>query len=285
MYEHEGRPGDGAVWILLGGLDRALLQAGIIGRLLEAGQRPATIISSGFALANAVLVAGTRREAFDRSWERLRASRFLVSAALGSVRLLGALNGMFDDLTSVLAEVSQSRKSGTSLVPEILIATEDGFTELGHDPTSASWRAALKRSLRYTSESAPLVAGAIREAIVRGGPILVLGLERTMQSHPDVDAARRAAAAEGVSLAFLTATASRKAALLDYLLPGSGAPERLMNLGRVAAERWMGNGGRNGSSRPVQVPAGGLGASGGEAFSESDDGEDLYASDASDSSN
>jgi hypothetical protein len=284
LLEHEDERPDGASWILVGGLDRALLQAGIIGRLLEAGQRPATIISSGFALANAVLVAGTRREPFDRSWEQLRAGRFLVSAALGSVRLLGALNGMYDDLVSVLAEVVQGRRSRADAEPEILVATEDGFAELGRDSTSTSWRAALKRSLRYTSESAPLVAGAIREAALRGGPILVLGLERTMQSHPDIDAACRGAAAEGTPVAFLMATAAHRSALLDYILPGSGVPERLMNLGRAAADQWMGNARRNGSSRSGQAPFGGLGGSDGKAFSEPDD-DDLCDSDASDSSN
>jgi hypothetical protein len=272
--QHGAEPGEGATWIVVGGLERALLQAGIIGRLLEAQPQPVSVIASGFALANAVLVAGAHRETFERRWEQLRASRFLVSAALGSVRLLGALNGMFDDLVTLIAEIAQAKRARDDAGPEILAATEDGFAKLPHDSTTAAWRAAVKRSLRYTSESAPLIAGAIREAATRGGPIWVLGLERTMQSHPDVDAACRAAAADGARVTFVTATAPRKAGLLDYLLPGSGAPERLMNEGRSAADRCMEGVGQNGSSRPGHAPLAGLGATGG-----------LWTRDASDSSN
>src|SRR5512139_3257668 len=102
---------NGSVWIVIGGLDRALVQAGMIGRLLEAGPRPASIIASGFGVANALLIAGARRETFERRWEHLRASRFLVSAAFGSVRWFGALNGMFDDLAALLAEIAQAKQT------------------------------------------------------------------------------------------------------------------------------------------------------------------------------
>jgi len=271
---------------MAGGLDRALLQAGIVGRLLEAGKPPVAIIAAGIAAANAVLVAGPRRETFDRRWEQLREGRFLVSAALGSLRLLGALNAMVDDLVALLAEIAQAKNTRADAGPEILVATEEGFAKLPHDSATSSWRSLLKQSLRYTSESPPLIAGAIREAATRGDPVLILGLERTMQSHPDVDAACRAAAAEGVRVTFVTAAAPRKAGLLEYLLPGSGAPERLMNDGRSAAERWIGNAGRNGSSRSDQVPSGAFASDGGgEASSDAGGDAGLWTSDASDASN
>jgi hypothetical protein len=278
---------EGEVWIMVGGLDRALLQAGMVGRLLETGAPPAAIIASGFALANAVLVAGARTESFDRRWEQLRAHRFLVSAALGSVRLFGALNGVFDDLVALLGDTVQGRKSRAGSGPEILVASEDGFSKLEHDCTTASWRGALKRSLRYTNESAPLVAGAICEASVSGGPILVLGLERTMQSHPDVEAACRAAAADGARVRFLTAAVPPRTGLLGYLLPGSGAPERLMNEGRQAAERWIDGMSANGSRRTGQgqAPPAAPGSSDGDALSEPDGTGGLWTSDASDPSN
>lgn len=285
-HAHGGEPSADAVWILFGGLDRSLVQTGIVGRLLEAGKRPSLLITSGFALANAVLVAGARRTTFDRRWEHLRASRFLASAALGSLRLLGTLNGMFDDLVALLADVAQHRETGADGGPEILVATEEGFAELPLDSTTSTWRAAVKGSLRYTSESAPLVAGAIREgAGRRRGPIVVLGLERTMQSHPDVDAARRAAGADGVRVTFITATPRQKAGLLDYLLTGSGTPERLIRDGRTAAERWMSGVGGNGTGRSGQLPAGGLAGADGAALSEPDESVRLWTSDASDSSN
>jgi hypothetical protein len=272
-------------WIMVGGLDRALLQAGIVGRLLEAGPAPLTLIASGFALANAILVASARRDEFERRWEQLRAHRFLATAALGNVRLLGALNGMFDELSSQLAEIAQASNSRADGGPEILAATEDGFSPLPHDSTTTTWRTAVKRSLRYASESAPLLAGAIREGASRARRVLVLGLDRTTQSHPDVDSALRAAAADGVKAMFVTAAAPRRPGLFDYLLPGSGAPERLMREGRSAADRWMLSAGRNGSGRLVQVPLGESGGVGVGSFSEPDGDDGLWASDASDASN
>ncbi|HET9061822.1 MAG TPA: hypothetical protein VFO62_00905 [Candidatus Binatia bacterium] len=285
LGDADAGPSESAAWVMVGGLDRALLQAGIIGRLLEGGAQPVTLIASGVALANAVLVASARRDEFERRWEQLRAHRFLASAALGNVRLLGALNGMFDELSAQLAEIVQAKAARADGGPVILAATEEGFSPLPHDCTTSNWRAAVKRSLRYSSESAPLIAGAIREGASRASRVLVLGLERTMQSHPDVDSACRAAAADGVKTMFVTTAAPRRAGLLDYLLPGSGAPERLMREGRSAADRWMLGAGRNGSGRPGQVPLGESGGIGGGPFSEPDGDDGLWTSDASDASN
>lgn len=269
-------------WIMVGALDRALLQAGIISRLLATGPPPVAVIASGFALANALLIFGGRRDGFERRWEQLRASRFLASAAVGGVRVLGALNGIFDELSQLLADIAQSR-TRTHAGPVILTATQEGFTPLPYDSTTSSWRAAVKQSLRYTSESAPLVAGAIREAATRATHVLVLGSERTMQSHPDVDTAVHAATVDGACVTFLTATAPRRTGLLDYLMPGSGAPERLMREGRAAADRWLRAAKPNGATGPNQVPSAGLDSDGGAEFpGSSDDG--LWASDANDSS-
>jgi len=279
---HESPVHADEVWILVGGLDRALLQAGIVSRLLATGPPPVAVIASGFALANALLISAGRGAEFDRRWEQLRASRFLASAAVGSVRVLGTLNGIFDDLSGLLAEIPQSRTRAPT-EPIILAATEDGFSVLPRNGTTSSWRAAVKRSLRYSGESAPLLAGAIREAATRATRVLVLGPERTMQSHPDIDAAVEAATAEGARVTFVTATAPRKAGLLDYLLPGSGTPERLMQEGSAAADRWLGAADRNGPPGPNQVPSAGLGTDGVTFFSGPEDDE-LWTSDANDSS-
>jgi hypothetical protein len=285
LGDEDAGQSESSAWIMVGGLDRALLQAGIIGRLLEAGPPPGTLIASGVALANAVLVAGSRRDEFERRWEQLRAHRFLASAALGNVRLLGALNGMFDELSAQLAEIVQAATGRADGGSVILAATEEGFSPLPHDCTTSTWRAAVKRSLRYSSESAPLIAGAIREGASRASRVLVLGLERTMLSHPDVDSALRAAAAADVKAMVVTAAAQQRAGLFDYLLPGSGAPERLMREGRSAADRWMLGAGRTRSRRPGQVPLGESAGVGGGPFSEPDGDDALWDSDASDASN
>lgn len=273
-----------SVWILIGGLDRAMLQAGIMSRLLETGPPPSALIASGFGLVNALLVSGGRRHGFERRWEQLRASRFLPSAAIGNVRLLGTRNGVFDELSALLAEIAHAKIVRAGDGPQILTATEDGFSSLPDDGTSSLWRAAIKQSLRYTSESPPLIAGAIREAATRGRQVLVLALDRTIQTHPDVVAAIRSVRAEGAEVSFVTAAAVRKPGLLDYLLPGSGAPERLMREGRSAAERWLLAAGGNGSKRPGHVPFSGSGVGGAAGLSEPDEG-GLWTRDASDASN
>jgi hypothetical protein len=69
--------------------------------------------------------------------------------------------------------------------------------------------------------------------------VIVLGADRPLQTHPDVDAARRLAESAGVDVQFITASSIETPSLLEFLLPGSGAAERLVSSGRAAGEAWL----------------------------------------------
>ncbi len=226
---------------MVGGLAGALQQAGVAALLLETIARPRCIFAAGFSVANALLVADGDSARFERGWEQLRARRFIATAALGSYRLLAAADGFLDDLSTKLADLGAVGMSGTR--PEessaIHVTGEDGFVALPPEPTAPGWRAAIKATLRCSKASAPLVASAIREASSVAPRILILGVDRPLQTHPDVDAARRLALSAGAVVDFVTTPPEDAPGLLDYLLPGSGAPERLVSGGRAAAESWL----------------------------------------------
>jgi hypothetical protein len=237
------------VWVMVGGLASALQQAGVAAVLLETSSRPRCIFAAGFSVANALLAAEGDPAHFERGWEHLRARRFVATAALGSYRLLAAADGFLDELSTKLATLSGPATSGhrgsTSANgnrPErsaVRVAGEDGFVALPPDPIAPGWRSAVKSALRRSRTSAPLVAAAIREAASVAPHILVLGVDRPLQTHPDVDAARRLAHSAGAEVDFVTTPPEDAPGLLDYLLPGSGAPERLVTGGRAAAEAWL----------------------------------------------
>ena len=69
--------------------------------------------------------------------------------------------------------------------------------------------------------------------------MVVLGADRPLQTHPDVDAARRLAESAGIDVQFITAASIETPSLLEFLLPGSGAAERLVSSGRAAGEAWL----------------------------------------------
>lgn len=237
-----------SVWVMVGGLASALQQAGVAAVLLETSARPRCIFAGGFSIANALLAADGEPAHFERGWEQLRARRFVATAALGSYRLLAAADGFFDELTTKLAllaglglPVHGGPTSANGARPErstVRVAGDEGFVVLPTEPTAPGWRSAVKSALRRSKASAPLVAAAIREAATVAPRILVLGVDRPLQTHPDVDAARRLALSAGAEVDFVTTPPEDAPGLLDYLLPGSGAPERLVSGGRSAAEAW-----------------------------------------------
>lgn len=238
-----------SVWVTVGGLASALQQSGVAAVLLESAARPRCIFAAGLSVANALLAADGEPAHFERGWEQLRARRFVATAALGSYRLLAAADGFLDELTTKLALLAGlglplhgGPVSANGARPErsaVRVAGDEGFVELPIEPTAPGWRSAVKSALRRSKTSAPLVAAAIREAATVAPRILILGVDRPLQTHPDVDAARRLALSAGAEADFVTVPPEDAPSLLDYLLPGSGAPERLVSGGRTAAEAWL----------------------------------------------
>ena len=263
-----------ATWVMVGGLAAALQQAGIVSLLLDRAPRPRCIFAAGVSVANAVLAAGGDHGHFERGWEQLRARRFVVTAALRGYRLLAAGDGLLEELAGKLSELGLAMSNGRAIEETpVHVATDDGFGVLPAEHRTTEWRAAVKATLRHGEASAPLVANALREAASEAPRVLVLGTDRTLQAHPDVESACRAADARGVRVEFLTASTDALPSLVQYALPGSGAAERLVMSGRVAAEAWLDAGIARASTdgvraaatpeAPAQAPGGGgVGAAG-----------------------
>lgn len=231
-------------WVLVGGLEEALQQSGIVSGLLDRTAPPALIVCAGFSSVNALLAAAGDKASFWRGWEQLREKRLLVTSALCTNRLLGSVNGLFEPLSRGLAASMQTPGVRPGVRTKVFIAVNDGFVRLHGDVTPGEWHAAIRGSLRQTPRASPaLVAAAIREAAGLADDVLVVGVERTTQTHPDVETTRRAADASGTAVAFVTMPSPGRPSLLQYLLPGSGAAERLQREGLSTVERWLrGNG-------------------------------------------
>lgn len=227
-----------SAWVLLGGLDRTLVQAGMVCELLEARRRVDVIVAAGLTAVNAVLASTGAPHTFARNWEALRARRFLPSSALGSSRVF-ARRGWVDRLLDALADTVHSNTDRGRDRSACHVAIDDGFERLPTDTSDPHWRALLRQTLRYAAAPPPLLAAAIGEAAGMAADVIVLGAERTSQTHPDVEAAIRAAKHSGVAVEFVTSPGQRQVGVLQYLLPGSGAPERLHRDGRGAASRWL----------------------------------------------
>jgi hypothetical protein len=241
---------DKPAWILVGGLEQALQQSGIVAALFERGIIAGHVIGSGYACVNAILAATGDSATFVRGWERLRQRHFLPRAAFCAGRFLGTVNGLVDALAGDIAEALPATNGATSEAAHVLVTLDDGFVALPPDASSSEWRSAVKQTLRKAGVASPaLVAAAIREAAGLSGHVVVIGIERTAQAHPDVEAASRSARAVGASVAFIAAVAPRKISLIEYLLPGSGAPERLQREGFTSAARWLWSNG-HGGQRP-----------------------------------
>ena len=87
-------------WVLLGGLDCALYQAGIIDVVIERIARPHAIFAGGASVLGAALALDGKALVFRIGWERIRAAHVLGAAALERAPLVrlrrngaGARNG------------------------------------------------------------------------------------------------------------------------------------------------------------------------------------------------
>jgi hypothetical protein len=250
-------PGLGdAAWVMVGDLAGALQQAGIVSALLAVEPRPRCIVASGLSVANALLAARGGARRFERGWEELRSRRFVPQSALGSYRLLVAAEGFLDEVARKVGELGYAASNGRPAeASQILVASDEGFNALPSEPNVSGWRSAVKSAFRQPV-SAPVLAAALRTASQLATRVIVLGADRPLQTHPDVDAARRLAAAGGIDVEFVTAATIEAPTLLEFILPGSGAAERLVSSGRSAAEVWLR------ARRSSQAPGGGGGDAG-----------------------
>ena len=234
--QREARTGD--VWVLVGDLERALIQAGILAVLCRHLPQPEKIYASGIAAANALLAARWDAATFERGWERLRAAHFLAPAALVRIAALRYTNGFANDLAERAARALAFATAGTS-GDRVRLFGEDGIAE----PLNASDRLLADRLhetlLRFDDKPAALAAAVLDAAADAPDRIFVVGLDPVLATHPAVAEAEQAAEAKGTVVCAVPGDCAEHPTALSFFLPGSGAAERLMRDGREAAYAWL----------------------------------------------
>jgi hypothetical protein len=232
-------------WILLGGLDGALYQAGIIDAVIERIARPHVVFAGGASVLDAVLALDGRALAFRIGWERMRAAHVLGTVALehaplarlmrGRLRRNGDGNGTGDG-SFVAFEAMRATPDGGA--PELRVLRDGVFVDphAGSDAASSELVAASLREQPAAKE----VAAAIHKSIELGARrVLLLGAdERVAESHEVARAADDAHAA-AIDLVVLALERGERPGTLGYVLPGLGRADRLIESGRDAARRWL----------------------------------------------
>lgn len=225
-------------WILVGDVERALLQAGMLEVLIGVLPEPTRIYSSGIAISNALLALSCDRNEITRGWETLRSGRFLVPAGLMRVPTLDRSTALASRVASILLETIV--KGGLPPRQAALRAiTANGFESPA--APSGELRTARLRETVSRDDSAPstlatTIAFAAGEGVER---IYVFGLDPRLRGHPLVTASMSALSGTAPQLEFLAANPGTAPGALSYLFPGSGGPDRLIRDGRLAAQAWL----------------------------------------------
>jgi hypothetical protein len=231
----KARQGD--AWIVLGGLDHALYQAGLIEALLEELPPPRLALGSGPAAVNAVLITQGSRSRFQRGWEMLRQRHFLAGAALEALPLIGNVVGGTVALTEVLRALSASgpgRINGTQV--QLLAGTH--FVPAAPAATGMDVGGLLALSL--LERGAEAAADGVRRAVEAGiARVLLLGLPLRAVDDERLAAELRRARDCGVEVCSIPYESAEDPGLLDYLLPGLGTQDRLVRDGVLAARTWL----------------------------------------------
>lgn len=235
----EPQPAPGSnhdAWILLGDLDAALYQSGVVAVWLEKLGAPREIFAGGFSALNAVLARAHDPLAFRIGWERVRAAHVLADAAVqGSTLLRYVRNGRREPIdigrlmsrTIVGTEGSALRLLVGGAFVEATVGAEQSLGTL------------IEETLRL-APSASALAAAIDTAVVHGCTrILVPGVEERRIGQREVARAIEDARTHGVEIAFLPLSTRQRPGVLGYLLPGLGRADRLLRDGRRAALRWL----------------------------------------------
>jgi len=226
-------------WILLGGLDAALFQSGVVSVWLSEIEPPHVLVGGGMAAFNAVFARLGGALAFRVAWERVRSGHMLANAAIARVPLLGiARNGEADplDIARLLARLPNG--AGPLHAIEVHLLAHDGFV----DATSARDQelAGIIEESLHAAVTAQTWAAAIEAAIGRGARrVLVPGIEERSIAERDVAHALESAHAHGVEISFLPLTTRQRPGIVGYVLPGLGRADRLWSDGKRSALRWL----------------------------------------------
>jgi hypothetical protein len=225
--------GERTAWILLGDLQDALFQAGCIARILVRDTKPAFLLGAGIASINAVLASTASATAFERAWERLRARRFVAAAALPDTELLAGWLRTRELVASGLRHMLSSIEVS---VP-VFLASGTRFIEGDSDNAPLLSRQLVAAVSSANELGSAHVASAVREAIAHGAHrILLFGASNDEIGLGAARAAFDEAEAYGIVVEVVLTEHCPKPSLLELLLPGSGAVERVMAAGARAAD-------------------------------------------------
>jgi len=223
-------------WVLLGSLDAAFFQSGVVGVWLETLPVPRAIFAGGASALNALLALSNDPLAFRTGWERLRAGHVLATMAAARSPFLSFLRNGHDhepmDSVRSLARAEQARSHAAL---HVLVAGCFVESTAGGDGMASL----IDESLRVTPEASAL-GSAIDLAIAEGARrILVPGIEERSIGERDVVRALEDARTHHAEVMFLPLSTRQRPGVVGYLLPGLGRADRLWCAGRRAALRWL----------------------------------------------
>jgi len=235
-------PAPWEAWIMYGPAAASLFQAGVCLALADHGRLPRSLYAGGFSTLNAVLLASGGRRALDRGWELLRSRRLLFNQALREMPFLRRFATRTRGIGWMLAR--QRAYTATAATP---IALHLGsrtvcLRSVGVPSDARKLQRFTESALREESTDPRTWRKAIDSAIAEGATqIVLLGFDRNIDADLP-EAAAASAQAAGAELACIALRTTHRARPIDFLLPGSGVPERLMADGKRAANEWLRNG-------------------------------------------
>src|SRR5688572_6826 len=234
---HDERSGGADAWILIGDLDAALFQAGVLSIWLEATTAPRALFGGAMSALNAVFAHRGDPLAFRIAWERVRAAHVLADAAVARLPLLrAARNGNSLDIGRLLARGPGSHAGTPGIELHLLVA--DGFVDA--TATREPVLAGLVDESLHERATPDAWANALDAAVVAGATrVLVPGIEEAAIADRAVGRALQNAKSQDVEVSFLTLATRQRPGVIGYVLPGLGRADRLWNEGRKIAMRWL----------------------------------------------
>ncbi len=206
--------------------------------MLAHGHVPDVLVGAGYGAVNAVLAASANADRFVRGWERLRARRFIMAAALDDAGGLAARLAPGEGLDATVRRAAAS----ADLKTITLLAVGERFIALD---SKEGARAAdlLPGALRRTDVEPDTISAGIHAAVEampacpddRATTVTVWGADQWAASSPLVLKAISDAAKAGAAVRFIHADTLPAPSMLELILPGAGTVDRAIKRGSEAA--------------------------------------------------
>jgi len=226
-------------WIMHGDISRALYQAGLAEVLLEKIGPPAVVYSGGTSTLNALMLANGSSEELARGWEKLRAQHILFDTALEHAPLLAPRGRETSRLVGFVENALGYGDTDQPLV-ELQMFCGEHYSALPGGSAQPGSMGVATASLTEQNSGAWPWERAIRHLLAsRVERVLLLGVDDAVSRSLELEQAMHTASERNIKVSVIGFDSGERPGLLDYLLPGSGSPERLMRDGREAALSWI----------------------------------------------